>query len=559
MTRRSLLSLPLLPALSRTLLGEYTKYPIFRDITESSGIRFVNHSSPTPEKYLPEAMTGGVAMFDFDNDGHLDLFFVNGAKFASPMAPGQQPDKSDPRYWNRLYRNNGDGTFKDVTEKAGLRGHGYGMGVAAGDFENSGHPGLFVTNLGRSILYRNNGNGTFTDITTSSKIITTGWCAGACFFDFDRDGHLDLIVTRYLDWDFSKNIWCGEHKEGYRSYCHPDKFQAMEHLLYRNNGDGTFTDVSADAGFRGSAGKGLGVSIDDFNGDGWPDIAIANDSNPQQLFLNRKNGTFEESAVALGLAYDDDGRTFAGMGIDSADVTNTGLPDIFIDALANQKYALFRNRKTMFEYRSGESGIGAISARHSGWGAKFADMDNDGWRDLVIGQGHVMDNIKFTQPWIEYQEPPMLLHNSGGKFQDISALSGKPFSIPLAARGLAVGDLNNDGCLDVAINCNNGPAVILRNEGGTGNHWIQIDTVGTVSNRDGIGARISITSASGVKQHAFVSTGGSYLSSSAKRVHFGLGQDKVLAQVEVSWPSGAVQTIKNVTADRILVIKESGT
>ncbi len=559
MTRRSLLWRPLLAALPKALAAQPVKYPIFRDITESSGIRFVNQSSPTPEKYLPESMTGGVAMFDFDNDGRLDLFFVNGAKLAGPMAAGQQPDKTDPKFWNRLYRNNGDGTFVDVTEKAGVRGYGYGMGVAAGDFENSGHPGLFVTNLGRSILYRNNGNGTFTDITTKSKIITTGWCAGACFFDFDRDGYLDLIVTRYVDWDFSKNIWCGEHKEGYRSYCHPDKFQAVEHLLYRNNHDGTFTDVSADAGFRGSAGKGLGVSIDDFNGDGWPDIAIANDSNPQQLFLNRKNGAFEESAVALGLAYDDDGRTFAGMGIDSADITNTGVPDIFIDALANQKYALFRNRKTIFEYGSGESGIGSISARHSGWGAKFADMDNDGWRDLVIGQGHVMDNIKLTQPWIEYREPPALLRNSRGKFQDISTLSGKPFSIPLAARGLAVGDLNNDGCLDIVINCNNGPAVILRNEGGTGNHWIQIETVGTTSNREGIGARIAITSASGLKQRAFVSAGGSYLSSSPKRVHFGLGQDKVMAQVEVSWPSGVIQVLKNVTADRILLITENGT
>ena len=557
MTRRSLLALPWVPALSRTLLGGQRKLPVFRDITAEAGIRFVNQSSPTSEKYLPESMTGGVAMFDFDGDGLLDLFFVNGAKLTSPMAAGQLPDKSDPRFWNRLYHNNGDGTFTDVTEKAGLRGHGYGMGVAAGDFNNSGHPGLFVTNLGQSILYRNNGDGTFTDVTAKSGIVTSGWCTGACFFDYDRDGYLDLIVTRYLDWDFSKNIWCGDRKEGYRSYCHPDKFRAVGHLLYHNNGDGTFTDVSVHAGFSELPGKGLGISIEDFNGDGWPDIAIANDSAPQQLFINRKDGTFEESGIALGLAYDDDGRVFAGMGIDSADVTNTGAPDIFIDALANQKYALFRNRKGAFEYASGANGLGVITAPHSGWGAKFADLDNDGWKDLVIAQGHVMDNIELTQPWVKYREPPALLKNWGGKFEDISAVSGKPFSVPLAARGLAVGDLDNDGCLDIAINCNNGPAIILRNEGGTGNHWIAIDTVGTVSNRDGIGARVSITSASGLKQRAFVSAGGSYLSSSAKRVHFGLGSDTVVSELEVVWPSGRIQVVKNVRGDRVIVVSES--
>ena len=554
MTRRSLLALPFLPA-ARSLIASGSKAPVFRDITAETGIRFVNEASPTREKFLPEAMTGGVAMFDFNGDGRLDLFFVNGAKLASPMAPGQKPDKSEPRFWNRLYRNNGDRTFTDVTEQAGLRGHGYGMGVATGDFENTGHPGLFVTNLGQSILYRNNGDGTFTDVTAKSGIVTSGWCAGACFFDFDRDGHLDLIVTRYLDWDFSKNIWCGERKEGYRSYCHPDKFRPIEHLLFKNNGDGTFTDVGVHSGLSASPGKGLGVAIDDFNGDGWPDIAIANDSYPQQLFLNRKDGTFEESALSLGSAYDGDGAVFAGMGIDSADVANSGSPDLFIDALANQRYALFRNRKGRFEYESSESGLGNISAKHSGWGAKFADMDNDGWKDLVIAQGHVMDNIALTQPWVKYLEPPALLVNRGGNFQDVSASSGKPFSVPLAARGLAVGDLDNDGCLDIAINCNNSPAVILHNEGGTGNHWLQIDTVGTVSNRDGVGSRVSIATASG-HQHAFVSAGGSYLSASAKRVHFGLGADTTITELKIVWPSGIVQTLTGIKADQVLVVTE---
>lgn len=556
MTRRSFLTLPVLPV-ARSLSAAQTKFPVFTDATSASGIRFVNAGSPTSQKYLPESMTGGVAMFDYDRDGRMDLFFVNGAKLGDPMAQGQQPDKSDPRYWNRLYRNEGGGSFTDVTEKAGLQGTGYGMGVAVGDYNNDGHADLFVTNLGRSILYRNNGDGTFTDVTEKSGVVTSGWCAGACFFDYDRDGHLDLFVSRYLDWDFTKNVWCGERTEGFRSYCHPDKFRPVEHLLYRGNGDGTFTDVSRRAGLGRQPGKGLGVVLDDSDGDGWLDIVVANDSFPQQLFSNQKNGEFQESGTGSGLAYDGDGKTFAGMGIDSAFLTNTGESEIFIDALANQRYALFRNRNGFFEYESGESGVGKISAPHSGWGAKFADMDNDGWKDLVIAQGHVMDNIELTQPWIKYREPPALLRNRNGRFEDISADSGKPFQIPLSARGLAVGDLDNDGCLDVAINCNNGPAVILRNGGGTGNHWILIDTVGTVSNRDGIGARVTVTSKSGLKQRAIVSAAGSYLSSSSKRVHFGLGSDDIVAELEVAWPGGIVQTIKNVQTDQILTITES--
>ncbi|MBC7926842.1 MAG: CRTAC1 family protein [Bryobacteraceae bacterium] len=533
------------------------KLPVFRDISSASGLAFVNSASPTSQKYLPESMTGGVAVFDYDGDGRMDLFFVNGAKLSDPMANGHQPDKTDPRYWNRLYRNEGNGSFTDVTEKAGLPGTGYGMGAAVGDYNNDGHADLFVTNLGRSTLYRNNGDGTFTDVTEKSGVITSGWCAGACFFDYDKDGHLDLFVSRYLEWDFSKNIWCGERKEGFRSFCHPDKFQPVEHLLYRNNGDGTFTDVSRQAGLERQVGKGLGVVVDDFDSDGWPDIAVANDSFPQQFFRNQQNGKFKESGIASGLAYDGDARTFAGMGIDSAFLTNGEGPEIFIDALANQHYALFRYRNGFFEYESGESGLGKISALHSGWGAKFADMDNDGWKDLVIAQGHVMDNIELTQPWVKYREPPALLRNRNGRFEDISPSSGKPFQIPLSARGLAVGDLDNDGCLDVAINCNNGPAVVLRNEGGTGNNWILIDTVGTVSNRDGIGARVTITTPSGLRQRAFVTTAGSYLSASSKRVHFGLGLDASIAELEIAWPSGILQTMKRVKANQILTVTES--
>lgn len=501
-------------------------------------------------------MVGGVAVFDFDGDGRLDIFFVNGAKLDDPMAPGKVPDKSDARYWNRLYRNNKDGTFTDVTKKAGVQGHSYGMGAAVGDYNNDGRPDLFVTNVGRNILYKNNGDGTFTDLTTEAGVAGGGWSTAACFVDYDRDGHLDLIVARYLDWDFSQNIWCGERRPGYRSYCHPDKFKPVAHLLYRNNGNGRFEDVTRKTGIAESPGKGLGVAVNDFDADGWPDIAVANDSFPQQLFRNRHNGSLQEVGLATGLAFDDSGRTFAGMGIDFADFDNDGWPDVFINALANQKYALFRNQKGAFEYVSGPTNVGQISALHSGWGTKFVDVDNDGWKDLFVAQGHVMDNISLTQSWVKYLEPPALMRNKRGKFEDVSHDSGEPFKLTLAARGAAFGDVDNDGSVDVAINCNNGPAVVLRNDGGTNNHWILINTVGATSNRDGIGAEVLLVSESGTRQHGTVSAGSSYLSASDKRVHFGLGADKRIKLLQITWPSGIVQRLENVAADQVLTVRE---
>ncbi|MEJ7708742.1 MAG: CRTAC1 family protein [Pyrinomonadaceae bacterium] len=528
---------------TRRSLGDGHTTPKFIDITKQSGVSFMNAASPTSQKYLPETMVGGVAMFDYDGDGHLDLFFVNGAKLDDPMPAGKAPDKSDQSYWNRLYRNNGDDTFTDVTKKAGVQGYGYGMGAAVGDYNNDGRPDLFVTGVGQNILYRNNGDGTFADVTKEAGVAGSGWSAAACFVDYDRDGHPDLFVARYLDWDFSQNIWCGERRPGYRAYCHPDKFKPVSHLLYRNDGNGHFTDVTRKAGLAESPGKGLGVAIGDFDADGWTDIAVANDSFPQQLFRNRHDGSFQEVGLMTGLAFDDSGRTFAGMGIDFADFDNDGSPDIFINALANQKYAMFRNLKGTFEYVSGSTNVGQISATHSGWGAKFVDVDNDGWKDLFVAQGHVMDNISLTQPWIKYLEPPALMRNKQGKFEDVSAESGEAFKVALAARGAAFGDLDNDGDMDVAINCNNAPAVILRNDTGAGNHWIMINTIGSVSNRDGIGAEVSLTTESGLRQHATVGTGGSYLSSSDKRVHFGLGAGKRIKLLQIKWPSGAVQRI----------------
>ena len=537
--------------------GVPPRLPSFTAIGPARGIQFHHRASHTPQKYLIETMGSGVAMFDYDNDGRLDLFFVNGARLQDPMPSRARPGKTDPQYWNRLYHNNGDGTFSDVTEKAGLRGHSYGMGVAVGDYDNDGFSDLYVTNFGQNILYHNNGDGTFTDVTPQAGVAAGGWSTSACFVDYNRDGRLDLLVTRYLDWDFSKNTWCGEERSRLRAYCHPIHFRPATHILYHNNGDGTFTDVSRQSGIGATPGKGLGVAIEDFDADGWSDLLIANDNWAQQLFRNRHDGTFEEIGAAAGLAFDDDGQAFAGMGVDFADYDNDGKPDVFIDALGGEKYALFRNTGRGFEYVSRTVGVGAITLPHSGWGAKFIDYDNDGWKDLFVAQGHVMDNIEVTDPALKYREPLLMMRNVNGRFQDVSGQCGAAFQIALAARGAAFGDLDNDGCLDIAVNCNDGPAVVLRNQGGSGNHWLMINTIGSRSNRDGIGAKLRLISESGQEQHAMVSTASSYLSASDKRVHFGLGKDRRARLIEIHWPSGAVQRLEEVAADQILTVRES--
>jgi hypothetical protein len=531
--------------------------PSFRDITGVSKVNFKNDASHTSQKYLPETMGAGVAIFDYDNDGRMDVFLVNGAALQDPMNAGKLPDKSAARFWDRLYHNNGDGTFTDVTEKAGVRGQFYGMGVAVGDYDNDGFADLYVTGLSGNILYHNNGNGTFTDVTKRAGVAGAGWSASACFLDYDRDGHLDLVIARYLDWDFASNIWCGEQRPGYRSYCHPDHFKPTTHLVYHNQGDGTFTDASKASGIGASLGKGLGIAFNDFDRDGWPDIVIANDSFPQQLFRNKRNGTFEEVGLTSGMAYDDHGQTFAGMGIDFEDYDNDGWPDVFVNALSYQKYALFRNIHSAFEYVSGPSGVSRITLPYSGWGTKFIDYDNDGWKDVFVGQGHSMDTIELTQPSIRYMEPLLLMRNVQGKFEDVSARSGEAFRVPRAARGVAFGDLDNDGFIDIVVNSNNMPALVLRNQGANGNHWLLVNTIGNTSNRDGIGAKLRIVSESGLEQHALVSTAGSYLSASDKRVHFGLGQDKSVKLLEITWPSGRVQRLTSVAADQILTVRES--
>ena len=529
--------------------------PVFEDITARSGVVFRSEPSRTSQKYLLESMVGGVALLDYNGDGRLDLFFVNGAALDDPMPPGQAPVKSETRYWNRLYRQNADHTFTDVTAAAGLAGHSYGQGAAVGDYDNDGRPDLYLTNYGDNILYRNNGNGAFRDVTEQAGVGGGGWSTGAVFLDYDGDGFLDLVVARYLTWDFKSNPWCGDKKPGYRAYCHPDQFPPITHLLYRNNRDGTFTDVSESSGLARHPGKGLGAAFNDFDRDGRPDIFIANDSFPQQLFRNRGDGTFAEIALIAGAGYDEDGRTYAGMGIDFLDYDNDGWPDVFVNALARQKYALYRNVKGAFEYVSGPSGVAAITATHSGWGTRWMDYDNDGWKDLFVAQGHVLDNIELTQPDIRYYEPFLLMRNANGRFADATKQAGPAFQVARAGRGAAFGDLDNDGFLDIVVNCNGQPAVVLRNRG-NGNHWLIIRTIGTVSNRDGIGAQIRLAPESGPEQYNLVTTAGSYLSASDKRVHFGLGPAKKVKLVEITWPGGAVQRLKDIPANQVLTVEE---
>jgi len=526
----------------------------FVDITTKSRVAFTGQASHTAKKYLPETMGSGVALFDYDNDGKLDIFFVNGAALIDPMAKDAIPQKTDPKFWNRLFHQKKDGTFEDVTEKAGLQGIGYGMGVAVADYDNDGYEDLYVTAYGGNRLYHNNGNGTFTDVTEKSGTGGDGWSTSAAWVDLDNDGLLDLVVLRYLQWNFD-DVWCGEHREGYRSYCHPDIFPAVSPLVYHNNGNGTFTDITAKAGLA-KPGKGLGIAIADFDRDGKIDIVMANDSMLEFLYRNKGDGTFEEVGLQSEIAVDGDGRTYAGMGVDFQDYDNDGLPDLVITNLANQKYALYHNNgDSSFSYDSYISGLGGMTLLHSGWGIRFLDYDNDGRKDLLIAQGHDLDTIELNYPQLHYKEPMLLARNTGKGFVDVSAQSGEIFHQAWAARGMAIGDIDNDGRIDAVVTTNDGPAYVLHNETATDNHWLSISLVGHRSNRDGIGAEIKITTAAG-SQLTTVSTAGSYLSSSDKRAHFGLGAETIVKTIRIQWPSGIIQTLENVHADQILKVDE---
>ena len=526
----------------------------FVDITQSSHVLFNGEASHTSKKYLIETMGSGVALFDYDNDGRLDIFLANGAPLSDPTPLGTIPQKTGPKYWNRLFHQKPDGTFEDVTEKAGLQGIGYDMGVAVGDYDNDGYEDLYVTGYGGNHLYHNNGNGTFTDVTPQSGTGGSGWSTSATWVDLDNDGLLDLVVLRYMKWDFN-DIFCGEHREGHRAYCHPDTFQPISPLVFHNDGNGHFTEVAAKIGLD-KPGKGLGIAIADFDRDGKIDIAIANDSMLEYLYRNKGNGTFEEVGLPSEMAVDGDGRTFAGMGIDFQDYNNDGLPDMVITDLANQKYALYKNNGDgSFSYDSYVSGIGGMTLLHSGWGIHFLDYDNDGRKDLLIVQGHDLDTISLDYPQLHYKEPMLLANNTGHGFVDVSAQSGAVFQQAWVARGLATGDLDNDGRIDAVVSTNGGPAYVLRNEIKTTNHWLTLLLIGHRSNRDAIGAEIKLTTPTG-SQWVTVTTGGSYLSSSDKRAHFGLGASKQADSIEIHWSSGIVQTLKNISADQILTINE---
>ena len=526
----------------------------FTDVTSELGINFEYVASHTSKKYLIETMGSGVALFDYDNDGRLDIFVVNGAPLSDPTPKGTIPQKAGPKDWNRLYHQKSDGRFEDVTEKAGLQGVGYGMGVAVGDYDNDGFEDLYVTAYGGNKLYHNNGDGTFTDVTERAGVAGSGWSTSAAWVDLDGDGLLDLVVLRYVQWDFD-DIWCGEHTEGYRAYCHPDIFRAVAPLVYHNDGKGHFTEITEKAGM-GLPGKGLGVAFADYDRDGRIDLFIANDSMPEFLYHNKGGCKFEEVALNAGVAVDGEGHSYAGMGVDFADYNNDGLPDLVVTDLAIQMYALYRNNGDgSLTYDSYPSGIGRMSMKHSGWGVRFLDYDNDGWKDLLTAQGHDLDTIQQTFPDLRYKEPMLLARNTGKGFVDVSAQAGEVFQKAWVGRGLSIGDIDNDGRLDAVVTTNDGGLHVIHNSTQTQNHWLTLELVGHKSNRDGIGAEVKVVTAKG-PQWATVTTAGSYLSSGDKRVHFGLGTETAARTIEIRWPSGIRQTLNDVRGDQILHIQE---
>jgi len=513
---------------------------------ESVGGRvgFVLKNSATPEKHQIETMPGGVALFDFDNDGKLDLFFCNGAR---------QPDltKPDASWWNRLYRNKGNWQFEDVTAKAGLEGSGYDFGVAAGDFDNDGLVDLFVAGIPESHLYRNRGDGTFQDVTTKAGVKNRQpWPISGGWFDFDRDGLLDLFVVNYVRWDPKTEIFCGEAAGKFRTYCHPKYYQGLPNTLFRNNGDGTFSDVSAATGLLEHVGKGMGLAFADYDGDGWMDVFVANDTTPNFLFRNVDGKRFEQVSLKAGVAYNDDGRALSSMGVDFRDVDGDGKPDLFTTALANETYPLYRNLgKGLFLDVTYPSGIGAATLALSGWGAGIYDFDNDGKKDLFAANGDVNDNTELFSSRASKQKNSLLRNLGGGKF------AAQQLGTPGLHRGTAFGDIDGDGRADAVVTRLNDTPVLLKNTSGAGNHWIGFRLRGTKSNRDGIGAAVRIRTSHGEQwNHATTSVG--YISSSEPVVRFGLGAATEVAEVEVRWPGGAVQTLGVTRADRIVDVAE---
>jgi hypothetical protein len=548
-----------LPALSGLLprlapAANTPSYPFSEVPASASGISFVHTAGLSPEKYLPQSTGAGCAFFDYDNDGWMDIYFVNSGKcdIFTPTQPLR----------NALYRNNRDGTFTDVTEKAGVGGGGYGMGVAVADYNVDGFPDLYVTQYGRSILYRNNGDGTFTDVTEKAGVAAPGWASSAVWFDYDNDGRLDLFVCRFVDFDKTKHHNCGAPGipalKGLNEYCYPKVYSPMASWLFHNNGDGTFTDVSQKMGIADNPGKSWGVVATDINNDGWMDLFVANDTVANFLFANRGGKKFEEIGFTAGVAYGEGGKARSGMGVDSADLNQAGWMDLFVTNLNNEFFGFYHNRHDeTFEDIAAPSGIANASKLMSGWGLKFFDYDNDGDMDLIIANGHPDDLIEKIYDNVGYRERLMLFHNTGKGLKNTSEESGPAFAKQLSARGLALGDFNNDGAVDVLISCNNEAPVLLRNDIGLQNHWLGVKLIGKKANIDAVGATIGYQAGDLKRQRTKVG-GGSFLSSHDPRLILGIGKRPKLDWIEIKWPqpSGLVQRLADLPVDRYITVRE---
>ena len=510
-----------------------------------AGLHFLLQHSPTEQKYLLETMAGGVALLDYDQDGRLDIFFVNGGSLDDRHSVGDDFRRTQPAFWNRLFRQNQDGSFTDVTASVGLNTgpNAFGMGAAVGDIDNDGYPDLYVTAYGGNVLYRNEGGQRFSDITRAAGVVAGGWSVSAGFLDYDNDGLLDLFVVRYLKYDLQHNILCGLPLH---TYCRPDRYQGATNLLFHNEGHGRFRDVSRESGIGAHTGNGMGLAFEDYDDDGFTDIFVANDLSPQFLFHNRRNGTFEEVALEAGVALSEDGKTYSGMGASWADYDNDGKADIVVTNLALEKWALYRNEgRGLFSWASSRSGLAGWSAPRSGWGVALADLNNDGWKDLVAACSHVLDNVERLHAGLRYREPPIVLLNQQGRFQPAEIAGAES----VAGRGLAYGDLNNDGALDAVIAVLGARPMVLYGRP-TPNAWLGLQLRGRSSNRDGLGA---VVRAAG--QRFFVTTSGSYLAAHDPRVHIGLGKTAG-TDVEIRWPSGRRQLLLNIKPNQFLEVRE---
>ena len=522
----------------------------FRDITQKSGIRFIHNNAAFGKKYLPETMGPGVAFIDYDNDGWQDIFIVNGMDW-----PGHTQKHTTPK----LYHNNHDGTFTDVTHKAGLDVELFGMGVAVGDYDNDGFDDLFVTTMGQSHLFHNNGNGSFTDVTQKAGLAgPKEFSTSAAWVDYDKDGKLDLVVANYVQWSLEGDLYCTLDGKS-KSYCTPESYKGTAVRLWHNRGDGTFEDVTTKAGLGEPTSKTLGIAILDYDGDGWPDILFSNDTQPNKLYRNNGNGTFVEKAVVAGIAFSEDGVARAGMGVDAADYDHTGVASILITNFANQMLSLYHNEgKGLFVDEAPRSEVGRASLLTLGFGCFFFDYDLDGWPDILIANGHIDGDIQRVQPNVKYAMPPHLFRNVGkGNFEEVTKKMGAAFSSARVGRGAAYGDINNDGRLDLLLTTNGGPAYLFENDATVGatNKSLRIKLIGAKSNRDGIGAVVKVT-AGGEVQSQMMRSGSSYLSASELVLTFGLGQREQAEAVEIRWPSGQVEKLINVNAGQTITVTE---